>query len=215
MASFICQPGWPGPLCPIKSYSHCLCVSVFWVILTFKLVSLMAQWWRTTYQCRRHWFDPWIGKIPRRRKWQPTLLFLLGKSHGQRSLVVYSPWGHKRVWHGLATRPQQPLSQWTLNQIQSIESLNWIQTDLSQEKRYSASRQSLDFDFSLDLHLAGLHCKFWVGTSTIMWITSLKSFSLATHTHTLVVDSASLENSDWYKLLLIWETMQCSFSQHF
>jgi len=30
-----------------------------------------------------------------RRKWQPTPVFLLGKSHGQRSLVGYSPWGHK------------------------------------------------------------------------------------------------------------------------
>ena len=32
---------------------------------------------------------------PLRRKWQPTPIFLLGKSHGQRSLVGYSPWGHK------------------------------------------------------------------------------------------------------------------------
>ena len=34
-------------------------------------------------------------KISWRRKWQPTLVFLLGKFHGQRSLVDYSPWGHK------------------------------------------------------------------------------------------------------------------------
>ena len=40
-------------------------------------------------------FDPWIGKIPWRRKWQPTPVFLPGTSHGQRSLVGYSPWGHK------------------------------------------------------------------------------------------------------------------------
>ena len=32
-------------------------------------------------------FDPWVGKIPWRRKWQPTLVFLPGKSHGQRSLA--------------------------------------------------------------------------------------------------------------------------------
>jgi len=32
-----------------------------------------------------------------RRKWQPTLVFLTGKSHGQRSLVGYSPWGHKEL----------------------------------------------------------------------------------------------------------------------
>ena len=39
--------------------------------------------------------DLWIGKIPRRRKWQLTLVFLPGKFHGQRSLAGYSPWGHK------------------------------------------------------------------------------------------------------------------------
>ena len=38
-------------------------------------------------------FDPWVRKIPWRRKWQPTLVFLPGKSHGQRSLVGYSPGG--------------------------------------------------------------------------------------------------------------------------
>ena len=32
---------------------------------------------------RRHGFDPWVGKIPGRRKWQPTSEFLLGESHGQ------------------------------------------------------------------------------------------------------------------------------------
>ena len=42
---------------------------------------------------RRCWFDPWVGMIPWSRKWQPTAAFLLGKSHGQRSLVGYSPWG--------------------------------------------------------------------------------------------------------------------------
>ena len=36
-------------------------------------------------------FDPWVGKIPWRRKWQPTPVFLPGESHGQRSLVGYSP----------------------------------------------------------------------------------------------------------------------------
>ena len=46
-------------------------------------------------QCRRHRFDPWFGKMPRRRKWQPTPVVLPGKSHGQGSLVGYSPWGHK------------------------------------------------------------------------------------------------------------------------
>ena len=48
-----------------------------------------------TCQCRRCRFSPWVGKIPWRRKWQPTPMFLPGEFHGQRSLVGYSPWGHK------------------------------------------------------------------------------------------------------------------------
>ena len=35
---------------------------------------------------------PWVGKIPWRRKRHHTPVFLLGESHGQRSLVLYSPW---------------------------------------------------------------------------------------------------------------------------
>ena len=49
-------------------------------------------------QCRRYRrgrFDPWVRKIPWRRKWQTTPVFLPGKPHGQRSLVGYSLWGHK------------------------------------------------------------------------------------------------------------------------
>ena len=46
-------------------------------------------------KCGRPGFDRWVGKIPWGRKWQPTLVLLLGKSHGQRSLVGYGPWGRK------------------------------------------------------------------------------------------------------------------------
>ena len=49
-------------------------------------------------QCRRlkrHGFDPWVGKIPWRRQWQPTPVSLPGESHGQRRLVGHSPQGHK------------------------------------------------------------------------------------------------------------------------
>ena len=38
---------------------------------------------------------PWVGKIPWRREWLPTLVFLPGEFHGQRSLAGYSPWGRK------------------------------------------------------------------------------------------------------------------------
>ena len=50
-------------------------------------------------QCRRHRFNPWVGKIPWRKKWHPTPIFLPGKSHGQKSLLGCSPRGRKRVGH--------------------------------------------------------------------------------------------------------------------
>ena len=52
----------------------------------------------STYQCRRHKrcaFNPWVGKFSWSRKFQPTLVFLPGKYHGQSSLQGYNPWTHK------------------------------------------------------------------------------------------------------------------------
>ena len=46
-------------------------------------------------RCKRCRFDPWVRKIPWRRKWQTTPVFLPGEPHGQRSLAGYSPWDHK------------------------------------------------------------------------------------------------------------------------
>jgi len=48
-------------------------------------------------RCKRHGFDPWVGMILWRKKWQPVLVFLPGKPHGQRSLVGYSARGSQRV----------------------------------------------------------------------------------------------------------------------
>ena len=57
--------------------------------------------------CRRLGFYSWVGKIPWRRKWQHSAVFLPGESLGQRSLVGYSPWGHRKVGHNSATKQQQ------------------------------------------------------------------------------------------------------------
>ena len=48
-------------------------------------------------RCKRYEFNPWFGKIPWRRTWKPTPVFLPGESHGQRSLVVCSLFGLKQV----------------------------------------------------------------------------------------------------------------------
>ena len=57
------------------------------------------------FQCRRCWirgFDLWARKIPWRRKWQPTPVFLSGELHGQRNLVGYSPGGRKELTEWLS-----------------------------------------------------------------------------------------------------------------
>ena len=57
------------------------------------MASLVAQ----TVKCLRPGFDPWVRKIPWRRKWQPTPVFMPGKSHGLSILGGYSPWGRKEL----------------------------------------------------------------------------------------------------------------------
>ena len=72
--------------------------------LLYTWASQVAQWCKESIcQCRRHRFNPWVGKIPWRIKQQPSPVFLPGKLHGQWSLVGYSPWGRKRVRHDLVT----------------------------------------------------------------------------------------------------------------
>ena len=63
----------------------------------------MAQWVNNPLHCRRSGFSPWDKKIPWRREWQPTPVFLPGESHGQRSLAGYRPWGLKESGHDRMT----------------------------------------------------------------------------------------------------------------
>ena len=57
-------------------------------------------------QCRRHGFDPWVRKIPWRRKWQSTSVFLPGKFPGRRSLGGHSPWGSQKSQTRLSAHGQ-------------------------------------------------------------------------------------------------------------
>ena len=77
-------------------------------------------------RCKRRRFDPGVGKIPWRRKWQPTPVFLSGKSHGQRSMGGCSPWGYKRVGHDLATKQtHMTIKQLPLNSLVYMSSFEW------------------------------------------------------------------------------------------
>ena len=60
---------------------------------------------------RKHGFDPWVRKMPCRRKWQQTPVFFPGKSHGPKSPEGYHPCGPERVGHNLATKQQQQKEQ--------------------------------------------------------------------------------------------------------
>ena len=63
------------------------------------------RWWRIHLQCKRPRFDPWVRKIPWRREWLPTRVFLPGEFHGQRTLAGF---GVTRVRHNLSTKPPPP-----------------------------------------------------------------------------------------------------------
>ena len=84
-----------GPITLLASSALLICV----IKLTFGLARVKqtggfsggSVGTESTCQCRRHGFDPWVRKMPWRRKLQHTQVFLPGKSHGQRSLVDYSP----------------------------------------------------------------------------------------------------------------------------
>ena len=71
----------------------------------------------STCQWRKLRFDPRFGKICWRRKWQPTPIFLPGKSHGQRTLVCYSSWGRKEL---------DMTDQWCTHALLSFLLLPWL-----------------------------------------------------------------------------------------
>ena len=82
----------------------------------------------STCQCKRHSFNPWVGTIPWRRKWQPTSTYLPGKSHGQRNPVGYSPWGHKRVRQDLTTKQQHVWHTHRLTPAHWVNVIRWYRS---------------------------------------------------------------------------------------
>ena len=84
----------------------------------------------STCQCRKckgHKFNPWVGKIPWRRKWQPIPVILPGKFHGQRSLVGCSPWGHRVAHNRARVRASACTHTHTCTQaVSSVQSLSCV-----------------------------------------------------------------------------------------
>ena len=91
---------WASSYSTFPLYLSCwFCFSgELWLILILCGIwaSLVAQT-IICLQCRRPRFDPWVGKIPWRREWQPTPIFLTREIHEQRRQAGYSPWGRKEL----------------------------------------------------------------------------------------------------------------------
>ena len=76
---------------------------------------------KNVMQCWRPRFNPWVGKTPRRREWQPTPVFLPGNFHWQGSLTGYSPWGRK----------ESDTTQWLTHTRHSVKQFAFILYSIS------------------------------------------------------------------------------------
>ena len=87
LSAFPKQPSW-------KTFDICMCCRRMgherWSGPRSR-ASLVAETVKNLPECRKPRFDPWVEKIPWRRKWQPTPVFLPRKSYGQTSLAGYGP----------------------------------------------------------------------------------------------------------------------------
>ena len=97
-----CMCVYPCTHVSVFLYTHeytCAYIHTYMCIYTSTVhgASLATQMVKNPPAMQDTWDHPWIGKIPWRRKQQPTPIFLLRKSHGQRSLVGYSPWRRKEA----------------------------------------------------------------------------------------------------------------------
>ena len=81
----------------------------------FDVTYPLLPWWLS-------WFDTWVGKIPWRRKWQPTRVFVSGRFHGQSNLVVH---GVARVRHYWATKPHPHHMQLLYYSLQTLLSFSF------------------------------------------------------------------------------------------
>jgi len=71
-------------------------LSIFLMHILNTIWASLVAWWKRTLLPMQMWCSPWVRKIPWRRKWQHTPVFLPGKFHRQRSLAGYSPWAYEQ-----------------------------------------------------------------------------------------------------------------------
>ena len=144
-----------------------------------------CQYWRH----KRHGFDPWAGKISCRRAWQPTPVFLPGKSHGERILVGYSPKVRKELdmTEQLSTHIRKLIGQWGIldrkgnwqhfkryNFLWNIEEIRdeWRELTTTQingeQKQQQQSKDQKELEDSNHEHLSFLGVLSWTSAQQIL-----------------------------------------------
>ena len=104
-SGWICRP-WSQTIPLPPDFNTVAVLPCSWFgILTYG-TSLVAQWWGICLPRQEPQIWSLGGRDPLKEEMASTPVFLPGKSHGQRNLEGYSPWGHKRVRHALATKQQ-------------------------------------------------------------------------------------------------------------
>ena len=92
LSSPLCSAFPPTHLSPSNvQYNLFICI----IYIGFPGGSVVKESTCQCWRCKRRGFDPWVGKIPWRRKWQPTPISLPRTFNGQKGLEGYSPWSHK------------------------------------------------------------------------------------------------------------------------
>ena len=117
------------------SLFHLICVHVVIYDLLWGFLPRWLSSKESACQCRRHRFDPWVGKIPWRRKWQPTPVCLPRKFHGQWSLTCYSPRAHR------VGMTEHACTQWFTIKFRQVI-YNNFQYQLSVSKAFSSPSHS-------------------------------------------------------------------------
>ena len=113
-------------------------------------------------RCRRHGFNPCVGKIPWSRKWQSIPVFLPGKVHGQKSLSCYSPWGFKESDMTKHTCCDEYWVCWyktLFSEISGISSVAQSRLTLRKSKDYSMPGFSVHHQLS-KLAQTHVHCQW-------------------------------------------------------
>ena len=153
----------------------------------------MTQWWRIRQQfrrCKRFRFHPWVRKIPWNREWQATSVFLPWESHGQRSLVGYSPWGHTQ---SDTTQPaHMPFIHWASDTLASFLILYHSDTQSNCTlKSHGALKKYQALEWSLGIGIFRMFFK------VIKWAAMVESQSINTKSSFLLLDLILVVLSTW------------------